>query len=74
MKITQEKIWQLIEELGWDELDDITIETSGSSTYEIDGPGTKWSPKQGAKKYNKDAFIVIKNQSRRDNTKSIAPE
>ena len=73
MKITH-KISELIEELGWDELDNITVETSGSSTYEIDGPGSKWSPKKGTTKYNKDAFIVIKNQSRRDNTKSVSPE
>ena len=32
--------------------------------YEIDGAGTKWAPVKGTRKYNKDAFIVIKNKSR----------
>ena len=26
--------------------------------------GTKWAPTLGTRKYNKDAFIVIKNRSR----------
>jgi len=30
----------------------------------------KWATPFGVRKYNKDAFIVIKNQSRRDLTKS----
>ena len=35
------------------------------SIYEIDGAGTKWGiPVKGTRKYNKDAFIVIKNLSR----------
>ena len=59
------KLNQLIETLGWEETDEITIETAGSSTYEIDGAGTKWAPVKGTTKYNKDAFIVIKNQTRR---------
>jgi hypothetical protein len=54
-----------IEKLGWDiEKDDIALEIGGSSVYEIDGAGTKWAPVKGTVKYNKDAFIVIKNKSR----------
>lgn len=59
------KLKELIETLGWDEGDEVTIELGGAATYEIDGAGTKWAPLKGTTKYNKDAFIVIKNQSRR---------
>ena len=34
------------------------------SVYEIDGAGTKWAPVKGTRKYNKDAFIIIKNRDR----------
>ena len=53
-----------IETLGWDSEDNIAVEVAGSSVYEIEGLGTKWSPLKGTKKYNKDAFIVIKNLDR----------
>ena len=42
----------------------IAVEIGGTSVYEIDGAGTKWAPKKGTRKYNKDAFIVIKNLDR----------
>jgi len=65
MKFTQEDLWQQIHELGWDvRKDDLHIEVGGTSVYEIDGAGTKWAPVRGTRKYNKDAFIVIKNRSR----------
>ena len=64
MKFTQEDLWDTIFELGWDPMDDIHIEIGGTSVYEIEGLGTKWSPKKGTRKYNNDAFIVIKNRSR----------
>ena len=57
-------IYEAFDKLGWDPKDDIVIEIAGSSTYEIEGLGTKWSPVKGTVKYNKDAFIVIKNKSR----------
>lgn len=41
-------------------LDDCEVVIGGSSVYEIDGAGTKWAPVQGTRKYNKDAFIVIR--------------
>ena len=63
MKFTQEDFWQTIQDLGWDTNDDIHIEIGGTSVYEIDGAGTKWAPVKGTRKYNKDAFIVIKNRS-----------
>ena len=57
-------IYEAFDKLGWDPKDDIVIEIAGSSVYEIEGLGTKWSPEKGTVKYNKDAFIVIKNKSR----------
>ena len=67
MKFTQEDLWETIETLGWRRpSDDIHIEIGGTSVYMIDGAGTKWAPVKGTRKYNKDAFIVIKNSLSRD--------
>ena len=70
MKALHDKLKDTIAELGWDCYDNIAVEIGGTSVYEIDGAGTKWAPVKGTRKYNKDAFIIIKNQSRRDLTKS----
>mgnify|MGYP003115511818 FL=1 len=52
-------------DLGWDvSTEKLEIQVGGTSVYEIDGAGTKWAPVKGTRKYNKDAFIVIKNMSR----------
>ena len=59
-----EKLYDVISKLGWDCYDDVSVEIGGTSIYEIDGAGTKWAPKKGTRKYNKDAFIVIKNLDR----------
>ena len=64
MKFTQEDLWETISELGWQPNDDLIIDIGGTSVYEIEGAGTKWAPVKGTRKYNKDAFIVIKNNSR----------
>jgi len=65
MKWTQEALAQTVSELGWDVTnDDLEIQIGGTSVYEIEGLDTKWSPLKGTRKYNKDAFIVIKNRSR----------
>ena len=53
-----------IETLGWESSDNISVEIGGTQVYEINGAGTKWAPTKGTKKYNKDAFIVIKNLDR----------
>ena len=53
-----------LEEMGWERGDNIAVEIAGTSVYEIDGAGTKWAPVKGTRKYNKDAFIVIKNLDR----------
>ena len=65
MKFTQESLIQAYTDLGWDmRYDDIHVEIGGTSVYEIEGLDTRWSPLKGTRKYNKDAFIVIKNRSR----------
>ena len=65
MRFTEEELAETIAVLGWDVLnDDIHVEIGGTSVYEIEGAGTKWAPVKGTRKYNKDAFIVIKNRSR----------
>ena len=65
MHYTEEALVQAVAALGWDvRNDDIHVEIGGTSVYEIDGAGTKWAPVKGTRKYNKDAFIVIKNRSR----------
>jgi len=60
-----------LDKMGWDGSDDVAVEIAGASVYEIDGAGTKWAPKKGTVKYNKDAFIVIKNRSRNPTVPSI---
>jgi len=49
-----------MQELGFSSDESIEIVIGGTQVYEIDGPGTKWSPKKGTRKYNSDAFIVIR--------------
>ena len=59
--------------LGWDVDDEIDVEIGGTSVSGIDVGevyNKKWQSPIGTRKYNKDAFIIIKNQSRRDLTKS----
>ena len=65
MRYTEEALVEAVAALGWDvRTDDIHVEIGGTSVYEINGAGTKWAPAKGTRKYNKDAFIVIKNRSR----------
>ena len=62
---------RVINKLGWTIEDDIAVEIGGTSVYGIDGAGTKWAPLKGTVKYNKDAFIVIKNRSRNPTVSSV---
>ena len=60
-------ISEIYETLGWDELDDIQVSIGGTVVSGIEQPedaNPKWSTPLGVRKYNKDAFIVIKNESR----------
>ena len=59
-----QQIASAIQKLGWEVDDNVAVEIGGTSVYEIDGAGTKWAPVKGTRKYNKDAFIVIKNKTR----------
>ena len=73
MQYTEESLIEAISALGWDTLNDnIAVEIAGTSVYEIEGAGTKWAPLKGTRKYNKDAFIVIKNLDRNPTTPSQA--
>ena len=68
-----EKVEQVMELLGWDPEDDIEIDIGGTVVSGIRQPpdaNERWSLQYGQRKYNKDAFLVIKNNSRRDLTKS----
>ena len=64
MKSVHDRLSDAIANLGWDCYDNVAVEIGGTSVYEIEGAGTKWAPVKGTRKYNKDAFIVIKNLDR----------
>jgi len=58
---TQEALIELQHQLGWDfRHNNFELCVGGTQVYEIDGNDTKWSPLKSTRKYNKDAFIVIK--------------
>ena len=62
-----------LEKLGWEYGDEVDVEIGGTSVSGIDvgeDYNKKWQSPLGTRKYNKDAFIIIKNQSRRDLSKS----
>ncbi len=74
-RFTEDALIRAYSDLGWDMMnDDIHIEIGGTSVYGINGAGTKWAPTLGTRKYNNDAFIVIKNRSRDPIVPSKAPE
>ena len=60
----ENSVLSAIKELGWNEDDEISVEIAGSQIYGIPGAGTKWAPVKGTKRYNNDAFIIVKNKSR----------
>ena len=68
-----DKVQDVIETLDWKEEDDIVVEIGGtvvSGIHQGENYNKKWASPYGTRKYNKDAFIVISNNSRRDLTKS----
>ena len=72
MKLTKE-LAVLFDKLGWEEGDEISVEMAGTQISGIDVGeeyNRKWQSPIGTRKINKDAFIVIKNQDRRDLSKS----
>ena len=74
MNLTQDDLWNTIATLGWNVREDnIVIEIGGtvvSGIVQPEGYNKKWASPLGHRKYNKDAFIVLKNLSRNDDTKS----
>ena len=68
-----QELYDVIAKLGWDCYDDVTVEIGGTQVSGIDvgeDYNKKWQSPIGTRKYNKDAFIIISNQSRRDLAKS----
>ena len=68
-----EQVTLLAQKYGWEEGDDIVVEMAGTQVSGIDVGevyNKKWQSPIGTRKYNKDAFIIISNQSRRDLTRS----
>ena len=68
-----EQISLLAQKYGWEEGDNILVEMAGTQVSGIDVGevfNKKWQSPIGTRKYNKDAFIIISNQSRRDLTRS----
>lgn len=60
-------ISEAVFKLGWAEDDNIVVEIGGTSVSGIDVGeeyNKKWQSPIGTRKYNKDAFIVIKNLDR----------
>ena len=56
-----------LQNLEWDKNDEIAVEIGGTCVSGIDvgeNYNEKWQSPIGTRKYNKDAFIVIKNLSR----------
>ena len=68
MRYTEDALVNAVSVLGWDVAsDDIVVEIGGTQVSGIDVGeeyNTKWQSPIGTRKYNKDAFIVIKNNSR----------
>lgn len=65
---TEDQLWKAMQVLGWDVLNDkIQLDIGGTQVSGIDVGevyNKKWQSPKGTRKYNKDAFIVIKNLSR----------
>ena len=62
-----EKVASLAQKYGWEEGDNIVVEMAGTQVSGIDVGevyNKKWQSPIGTRKYNKEAFIVIKNLSR----------
>ena len=62
-----DEIKKIFDTYGWESSDNIVIEMAGTQVSGIDvgeDYNKKWQSPIGTRKYNKDAFIVIKNLSR----------
>jgi len=62
-----ERINELIAELEWEPTDEIVVQVGGvaaTGTASHPDANPKWSKPYGSVTYQKDAFIVIKNETR----------
>jgi hypothetical protein len=62
-----DRVQDFIETLDWNKDDDFVVEIGGTSVSGIhqgENYNERWATPYGVRKYNKDAFIVIKNLSR----------
>ncbi len=57
------RLTDAMQKLGFTSDTKLEVNIGGTQIYEIDGAGTKWAPTKSTRKYNKDAFIVIKKVS-----------
>ena len=67
MKTVSGNLSDVIATLGWDCYDDVVVEIGGtvvSGIHQGEDYNKKWATPFGVRKYNKDAFIVIKNRTR----------
>jgi len=68
VKFTEDALVEAVTSLGWDvRRDDIVVEIGGtavSGIHQGEEYNEKWATPYGVRKYNKDAFIVIKNLTR----------
>ena len=67
MKTVAGKLSDVIATLGWDCYDNVVVEIGGtqvSGIHQGEDYNKKWAAPYGTRKYNKDAFIVIKNLDR----------
>ncbi len=68
-----EQLTAIVQDLGWEEGDEIILKIGGSRTsgiHQTEGANPTWSPPFGDVRHNTDAQIVIENLSRRDMTRS----
>ena len=67
MKTVSGNLSDVIATLGWDCYDDVVVGIGGtvvSGIHQGEDYNKKWATPFGVRKYNKDAFIVIKNLTR----------
>jgi hypothetical protein len=71
------KVQDLITALNWGYDDEVVVEVGGtavSGIHQAEGANERWSTPFGLRKYNKDAFIVIKNVGRNPTVPSQPPD
>ena len=71
------KVQDLITALNWSYDDEVVVEVGGtavSGIHQAEGANERWSTPFGIRKYNKDAFIVIKNVDRNPVVPSQPPD